>query len=715
MASLAGGSPSMPAQKPPLDPRSVINWQAPWRLKSNHDHPAVKLLKISAGTKNLKFGKIIHAHLLVSDQASENNVVENNTLLNLYAKCGQLSGAQRVFDGMRMRNVVSWGTLMAGYFHAGFCSEVLELSRDMVKVDNLRLNKYVLSTVLSGCAGDGLYCKGQQCHGYAEKSGLIFNQHVKNALVCMYSMCEDVDGAMRVFNGVPGLDIFTYNSLLTALLEHRSLSEALDVFRKLLEADVEWDGASYVGVLGLCACLKYLKLGSQVHSRMLKSGFNSDMFVNCAMIDMYGKFGEITKARKAFGSLKARNVVSWTAILAACLQNECFEEALKLFFEMETDGVRPNEYTFAVLLNSSASLSAVAYGTSLHAHIEKVGYEDFVIVGNALVNMYSRNGDIELAYSVFAKMRSRDPITWNSMISGYSHHGLGKEALTVFRDMLAAEEKPNYVTFIGVLSACGHLGQVEQGFYYLNHSMNMLGIEPGLEHYTCIIGLLGKAGQLDEAENFMRSMPVKWDIVAWRTLLNACHVQRNYRVGMRAAEVILRMDPNDVGTCILLSNMHAKFKRWDGVVKMRKLMRERNIKKEPGLSWTEIRNNTHIFIAGDNKHPESVQIQKKVRELLAEIKPLGYVPDQASALHDVEEEQTVDYLTFHSEKLAIAYALMKTPPNAPIRVIKNLRICDDCHSAAKLISKVTNRLIVIRDANHFHTFRNGICSCADYW
>ncbi|KAL0431722.1 UNVERIFIED_CONTAM: Pentatricopeptide repeat-containing protein [Sesamum radiatum] len=213
----------------------------------------------------------------------------------------------------------------------------------------------------------------------------------------------------------------------------------------------------------------------------------------------------------------------------------------------------------------------------------------------------------------------------------------------------------------------------------------------------------------------MRSIPIKWDIVAWRTLLNACHVHQNYGLGKTVADTVLHMDPTDVGTCILMSNMHAKAKRWDKVVAVRKLMREKNIKKEPGLSWTEIRNNTHIFVSDDTKHVESVQIREKVKKLLAEIKPLGYVPDIVSELHDVEEEQKEDHLSYHSEKLAIAYAIMKTPPEAPIHVLKNLRICDDCHSAAKFISKLTKRIIVVRDVNRFHHFRDGYCSCADYW
>lgn len=312
-------------------------------------------------------------------------------------------------------------------------------------------------------------------------------------------------------------------------------------------------------------------------------------------------------------------------------------------------------------------------------------------------------------------MMYRDTTSWNAMICGYAHNGLAREALNVFQDMLATEQCPNYVTFVGVLSACGHLGLVQEGFYNLNQLMKRFGIEPGLEHYTCIVGLLSKSGRLDEAEDFMRSTPVKWDVVAWRTLLNASHVHQNYDFGSRIAKLILEMEPKDVGTYTLLSNMYAKAKRWDGVSKVRRLMKERNIKKEPGVSWIEIRNTTYVFVSDDSYHPESTQIYEKISELLAQIRPMGYVPDVAAVLHDVEDEQKEDHLSYHSEKLAIAYGLMKTPPQAPIRVIKNLRMCDDCHSAVKLISKLTNRDIIVRDSNRFHRFQDGSCSCADYW
>ncbi|KAL2252409.1 UNVERIFIED_CONTAM: Pentatricopeptide repeat-containing protein [Sesamum indicum] len=676
-----------------------------------------KLLKASSGAKNLKFGKSIHAHLVVSNQISRDRVIERNSLINAYSKCGDIASARLLFDRMWKKNVVSWGSIMAGYLQHGCASEVIELCRYMVKVDKLCPNKYVLATVLASCSNCGLLDQGQQCHGYALKSGLIFHQYVKNALVNMYSMLSDVKEAVRVMNSTSRSDICTYNSVLKGLLDHGDSREASYVLRSMVvecESD-EWDSITCVNVFGVCGSLKDLDLGRQVHSRILKTGVDCDLFVGSATVDMYGKCGEISSMRRVFDVLHTKNEVTWTAVLTAYLHNECFEEALKLFLEMDLQNVVPNEYTFAVVLNSCAGISALGYGNSLHARAEKMGMKDHTVVGNALIHMATRCGLIDDANTVFRNMLHRDVISWNLMITGYSYHGLGEEALDVFQQMLIAKHRPSYVTFVGVLSACGFLGRVDEGFYYLNHMMREFDIEPGLEHYTCIVGLLARAGRLDEAENFMRSIPIKWDIVAWRTLLNACHVHQNYGLGKTVADTVLHMDPSDVGTCILMSNMHAKAKRWDKVVAVRKLMRVKNIKKEPGLSWTEIRNETHVFVSDDTKHVESVRIREKVKKLLVEIKPLGYVPDIVSELHDVEEEQKEDHISYHSEKLAIAYAIMKTPPEAPIHVIKNLRICDDCHSAAKFISKLTKRTIVVRDVNRFHHFRDGYCSCADYW
>ncbi|XP_058009461.1 pentatricopeptide repeat-containing protein At5g39680 isoform X2 [Hevea brasiliensis] len=652
-------------------------------------HP-IKLLKLSADTKNLKFGKLIHAYLIITNRTTKNNALETNSLINFYAKCNELFTARKLFDGMRQRNLVSWSALMTGYLHNGFSFEVIRLLKDMVSGDAVSPNEYIFAIALASCSHSRRVEEGQQCHCYILKSGLVFHQYVRNALLHMYSKCFSFQEVMWIWNLVPGNDVFAYNSVLSGVLENGYLKEGFEVLRRMVSDRVKWDTVTYVNVFGLCACLKDLRLGLQVHGKMLMSDVECDAYVSSAMINMYGKCREALNARRVFDGLRSQNVVLWTAIIAAYFQNGCFEEALNFFSKMKLDGARPNEFTFAVTLNATAGLSAIRLGHLLHACTEKSGFKDYVTVGNALINMYAKSGNIQAANKVFSDMTLRDTITWNAMICGYSHHGLG------------------------VLSACCHLGLVQEGFCYLNQ-MKESNIVPGLEHYTCIVGLLSKAGRLDDAQNFMRSMPVKWDVVAWRTLINACHIHRNYGLGKRIAEWVLEMDPNDVGTYMLLSNMYAKAKRWDGVVKIRKLMRDKNLKKEPGVSWIEIRNVAHVFVSEDTKHPEHNEIYEKVKELLTMIKPLGYVPDTGAVLHDVEDEQKDHYLSYHSEKLAIAYGLMKTPSKAPIIVIKNLRMCDDCHLAVKLISKVANRMIIVRDTNRFHHFQEGYCSCADYW
>ncbi|KAL5981245.1 hypothetical protein ACLOJK_029166 [Asimina triloba] len=664
---------------------------------------------------HLNFGLFLHAHLIKTSQI-HHNLIQTNSLINLYTKCSRISSARRLFDEMPERNVVSWATLMAGYLQTGLSADALSLFVSMMNDRKfLRPNKYVLATVISSCANIQAWEEGKQFHAYAFKSGLMLHPYVGNTLIHMYCRCSDIDGALRAFKTMPQVDSFSCNAMVCGLLEHGFLGEALDVLNMMLKGCVCWDHTTYATVLGLCASLKDLKLGSQVHNHTLKRGMTWNVYIGSSIVDMYGKCGELVSARNAFDQSLVRNIVSWTSIMTCYFQSGHFEEALNLFSEMQLDDVQPNEFTFAVMLNCCANLPALRHGDVLNAHALKSGFKKHLIVENALINMYSKSGSIDDAYKVFSGMMVRDVVSWNSIISGYSRHGLGGEALKVFQCMLEVGEVPNYVTLVGVLSSCAHLGLVEDGFYFLNHFMKKLKIRPGLEHYTCIVGLLSRAGLLDDAETFIRSTPIEKDVVAWRTLLTACQVHRNFGLGKKVAEIILQLDPDDVGTYILLSNIYAKLKRWDGVVNIRKMMRSGDIKKEPGVSWVQLRNSTHVFVSGGKNHPQWNQIHEKIMDLVSQIKLIGYIPDISTVLHDVEDEQKEEYLHYHSEKLAIAFGLINTPVGAAIHVIKNLRICGDCHMAAKLISKVTNRKIIMRDASRFHCFDGGICSCGDYW
>ncbi|EOA18039.1 hypothetical protein CARUB_v10006490mg [Capsella rubella] len=675
-----------------------------------------ELLKACANSSCLRTGESIHAHLIVTNQLSRvKDVFQINSLINLYVKCGETVRARKLFDIMPERNVVSWCAMMKGYQNSGSDFEVLKLFKSMNFSGESRPNEFVASVVFKSCSTSGRVEEGKQFHGCFLKCGLMSHEFVRNTLVYMYSLGSDSREAIRILDDLPYCDLPVFSSALSGYLECRAFKKGVDVLRRMAYEDLVWDNITYLSSLRLCSNLRDLDLGLQIHSRMIRFGFNCEVEATGALINMYGKCGKVIYAQRVYDDTHAQNIVLNTTIMDAYFQDKSFEEALNLFAKMGTKDVPPNEFTFAILLNSIAELSLLKQGDLIHGLVLKSGYRNHVMVGNALVNMYAKSGSIEDARKTFSGMAFRDIITWNTLICGFSHHGLGKEALEAFDRMMYAGEIPNRITFIGILQACCHIGFVERGLYYFDQLMKQFDVQPDIQHYTCIVGLLSKAGLFEKAENFMRTAPIEWDVVAWRTLLNACYVRRNYTLGKQVAEYAMEKYPKDSGIYILLSNIHARSREWEGVAEVRSLMNKRGVKKEPGVSWIGIRNQTHVFLAEESRHPEIMLIYAKVKEVLSKIRPLGYSPDVAGDFHDVDEEEREDNLSYHSEKLAVAYGLMKTPENSPLYVTKNVRICDDCHFAIKLISKVSKRYIVIRDSNRFHHFRDGKCSCCDYW
>eukprot|EP01018_Ginkgo_biloba_P013188 Gb_32449 [translate_table: standard] len=279
---------------------------------------------------------------------------------------------------------------------------------------------------------------------------------------------------------------------------------------------------------------------------------------------------------------------------------------------------------------------------------------------------------------------------------------------------------PNHFTFASVLPACAKLtsleqGLVEEGYQYFYRMNQHYHITPVMEHYVCMVDLLGRAGRLDEALEFINKMPIKPNATVWKSLLAACRIHTNIEVGEFVAECLIELDPKNAGPYVLLSNIYATVGRWDDSEKVRRMMKDRRVKKMPGCSWIEVNKQMHTFVVGDRSHPQTQKIYAKLESLYSQMKSAGYVPDTRFVLHDVEEEQKEQIIFHHSEKLAIAFGLINTSPNTTIRVIKNLRVCSDCHSAAKFISKIVAQEIVLRDANRYHHFKDGWCSCGDYW
>ena len=336
-------------------------------------------------------------------------------------------------------------------------------------------------------------------------------------------------------------------------------------------------------------------------------------------------------------------------------------------------------------------------------------------VGNALISMYSKCGSIRDARLVFDGMVIRDVISWTAMIGGLAMYGCGQVALQLFEQMKKEGVRPDSLTFVNVLSACSHTGLVDEGRRYFNTMSQDHCFLPTIVHYGCLVDLLGRAGHLDEAENIIKTMPLKADAAIWGTLLGACRLHGNVMLAERVADYSLKIEPQNVAVYVQLSNVYAEAGMWDSVAKVRKLMRERGVKKLPGRSWIEVAKKVHSFVVEDRSHPEAEEIYSELKSLTEKMKRAGYVPDTRLVMHEVDEEQKEEAVCHHSEKLAIVYGLMKTPSGMPIRISKNLRMCTDCHTATKFISKIVGREILARDASRFHHFKDGLCSCGDYW
>jgi pentatricopeptide repeat protein len=390
-------------------------------------------------------------------------------------------------------------------------------------------------------------------------------------------------------------------------------------------------------------------------------------------------------------------------------------KALQLFQKMQHEGVQPDPATYVGVLNACANVVALEEGRRTHERIIQSRCESNVFVKSSLVDMYAKCGSMEDACRVFNTMPAHDVVSWNALLGGFAMHGQGKEALVHFERMCEEGVHPDDITFVCLLSACSHAGFVDEGLRFNALMTTVYRIPAKLEHYTCMVDLLGRAGHLQEAENMIQGMPCKPNAAIWRALLGACRVHGNVEMGERMAKRVLELEPKNAAAFVLLSNLYAATGNLELSESVERQRKERDAKKQPGRTWIEVNDAVHTFVVDDQIHPEMIKIRAELKRLSVLMHDAGYVPNTKSVLHDVEEEEKVIHLCHHSEKLAIAFGLMSTDPGTPLRIVKNLRVCEDCHTSTKFISKIVRRKIIVRDANRFHHFENGVCSCRDYW
>lgn len=559
--------------------------------------------------------------------------------------------------------------------------------------------------------------KLRQIHAFSIRHGLSINNPDmgKHLIFTIVSFSGPMSYAFNVFKNIQNPNIFTWNTMIRGYAESDNSRPAIDLHERMRVLCVAPDTHTYPFLLKAVAKLMAVREGEKVHGVTVRNGFESLVFVQNALVHVYAACGHAESAHKMFEFMSERNLVTWNSVINGFALNSRPNETLTLFREMGFEGVEPDGFTMVSLLTACAELGALALGRRAHGYMFKVGLDKNLHSANALLDLYAKCGKIREASKVFYEMEEKSIVSWTSLIVGLAINGLGFEALELFKKMEKEGLVPSEITFVGVLYACSHCGLVDEGFAYFNKMIEEFRIVPKIEHYGCMVDLLGRAGLVKQAYDYINKMSLPPNAVIWRTLLGACANHGHLALGEVARVQLQKLEPKHCGDYVLLSNLYASERRWSEVQKVRKTMQNEGIRKVPGHSLVELGNNVHEFVMGDRAHPQSEEIYAKLAEITMFLRLEGYVPHTTNVLADIEEEEKETALSYHSEKIAIAFMLINTPSCTPISVVKNLRVCADCHLAIKLISKVFNREIVVRDRSRFHHFRDGSCSCRDYW
>ncbi|KAL2341776.1 hypothetical protein Fmac_009716 [Flemingia macrophylla] len=494
-------------------------------------------------------------------------------------------------------------------------------------------------------------------------------------------------------------------------------------------------------VLQRCGVSMDLRTATKTHARLVVLGFAAYPSLVAALISTYAhchqphialrvfsnvsclfnmnlviqsllKAGQCDLAKKVFVKMPVRDVVTWNSMIGGYVKSSRLLDALSLFRRMLSAQVEPDGFTFASVATACARLGALCNAKWVHELMVQKRVELNYILSAALIDMYAKCGRIDVSRQVFEEVVRDHVSVWNAMIGGLAIHGLAVDATGVFSRMEMESVLPDSVTFIGILTACSHCGLVEEGRKYFDMMQNRYMIQPQLEHYGTLVDLLGRAGRVEEAYAVIKVMPMEPDVVIWRALLSACRIYRKKELGEVSVANISRLESGDF---VLLSNMYCSLKSWDSAERVRQIMKMGCVRKNRGKSWIELGDRIYQFNAADQSHAEMKSIYRVLGGLIKKAKLGGFTPLTDLVLMDVSEEEKEENLMFHSEKLALAYGVLKSSPGTKIRISKNLRICLDCHNWIKIVSKILNREIIVRDRVRFHQFEGGVCSCSDYW
>ncbi|XP_023523804.1 pentatricopeptide repeat-containing protein At3g13880 isoform X1 [Cucurbita pepo subsp. pepo] len=667
---------------------------------------------------DLYAGKMVHGLILVSGLGSQ--VVLTNSLIDMYSKCNQVDHARMLFNHANNLDGVSWNSLIAGYAQNGKYEELLTILMKMHQ-SGLTLSTYTLGSALKACSSNfnGSKIFGTMLHGLTIKLGLHLDVVVGTALLDMYAKTGSLDDAIQIFDQMMDKNVVMYNAMMAGLLQQEKIEDkcaykALNLFFEMKSCGIKPSMFTYSSLLKACIAVEDFEFAKQIHALICKNGLQSDEYIGSVLIDLYFLLGSIKDAFSCFNSIHNLTIVPITAMIVGYLQKGEFERALALFYELLASKEKPDEFILSTILSACANMGMLRSGEQIQGYASKIGISRYTIFQNSQIWMYAKSGDLYSANLTFQQMENPDVVSWSTIICSNAQHGHAIEALRFFDLMKSCGIEPNHFAFLGVLIACSHRGLVEEGLRYFDTMKKDHIMTSHVKHCACVVDLLGRAGRLVDAESLILDLGFEHEPVMWRALLSACRIHKDTFTAKRVAEKVIELEPLASASYVLLYNIYMDAGNKQDALKVRKLMEDRRIKKEPGLSWIEVGDKMYSFVSGDRSHKNSELIYAKLDEMLAKTKSLDLMKDEFD--YKIEYESMINVLVnYHSEKLAVAFGIIHLPDSAPVRVMKNLRICLDCHRAMKLFSIIEKREIILRDSVRFHHFKDGRCSCGDYW
>lgn len=585
------------------------------------------MIKACSSLGDIGLGRQLHAHVLKSEFGA--HTIAQNALISFYTKSNLIIDAFDVFSRMATRDMISWGSIIAGFSQLGYELEALSHFKEMLRQGVFLPNEFLFGSVFSACSSLLQPEYGRQLHGMTIKFGLGRNVFAGCSLCDMYAKCGLLSSARTVFYQIRRPDLVAWNAIIAGFAYGGDVKEAITFFSQMRHQGLIPDEITVRSLLCACTSPSELYQGMQVHAYINITGLDLDVPVCNTLLTMYAKCSELRDAIFFFEEMRYNvDLVSWNAILTACMRHYQANEVFRLLKLMWVSQIRPDYITLTNVLGASTEIISIEIGNQLHCYALKTGLLLDISVTNGLIDLYAKCGYLESARKIFDSMINPDVVSWSSLILGYAQFGYGKEALKLFKTMGMLGTKPNHVTFVGVLTACSHVGLVEEGWQLYRNLEKEFGIVPTREHCSCMVDLLARAGWLNEAGSFIHQMAFDPDIVVWKTLLAACKTHGNVDVGERAAENILKIDPYNSSAHVLLCNIYASKGNWEDVARLRSLMKQRGITKVPGQSRIEVKDGIHIFCVEDSLHPERNKIYTVLDELLLQMLDAGYVPFQ---------------------------------------------------------------------------------------